>query len=100
MADLFIDADVVRRSRGRLQSITEMLDGPCRAMGSMPRDAVEQKRLRDKLSDFGDEWEWGIGKLGDFSGSAADALQQILDAFDEVDVELKTALDEAAEEAA
>ncbi|EFQ83721.1 hypothetical protein HMPREF0063_11384 [Aeromicrobium marinum DSM 15272] len=98
MADLFIDADVIGRTKSRLTSVTDLLDGPCRAMRDLPRDAVAQARLRDKLGEFGDEWEWGIGKLGEFSGAASDGLGQILEAFSEAEDELKAVLDEAGEQ--
>lgn len=57
-------------------------------MADLPSDAAGHDDLRSKLREFGDEWDYGIGKLGDFSGGAADALKTIKDTFQDLDSEL------------
>lgn len=96
MADLYIDGAVLARTRARLRSIEDLLSRPCREMGVLPSEAVGQETLRAKLRDFGDEWSYGIGKLGEFSAAASEALTQVERAFRDADEELKAALDKAA----
>ena len=88
MADLFIDFDALDRVRTNLKGVEDLLKGPCKGMADLPSDAAGHDDLRDKLRDFGDEWDYGIGKLGDFSGGAADALTSIRDTFSSLDDEL------------
>jgi hypothetical protein len=40
MADLYIDMNVLRRTRSSLTRITELLDEPCRAMRTLPSQAA------------------------------------------------------------
>lgn len=96
MADLYIDGAVLARTRDQLRSIEDLLRRPCREMAALPSEAVAQGVLRARLREFGDEWSYGIGKLGDFSVAAADALDQVKQAFQDVDNELASALGEAA----
>lgn len=65
-------------------------------MGALPSEAVAQEVLRAKLREFGDEWSYGIGKLGEFSAAASEALDQVQQAFRDVEDELAAALDETA----
>jgi hypothetical protein len=64
-------------------------------MAALPSEAVAQECLRARLREFGDEWSYGIGKLGEFSAAASEALNHVGQAFHDVDNELATALDEA-----
>lgn len=96
MADLYLDGAVLARTRDRLRSIEDLLRRPCREMGALPSEAVAQEVLRAKLREFGDEWSYGIGKLGEFSAVASEALGQVEQAFRDVEDELAAALDEAA----
>ena len=81
MANLCIDFDALERVRANLADVEDLLKGPCRGMADLPSDAAGHDDLRTKLRDFGDEWDYGIGKLGDFTGGAADALTTIKDTF-------------------
>ena len=88
MADLCIDFDTLERVRANLADVEDLLKGPCKGMADLPADAAGHDDLRSKLREFGDEWDYGIGKLGDFSGGAADALKTIKDTFQDLDREL------------
>jgi hypothetical protein len=88
VADIYIDMGALDRTRDNLSNVEDLLRGPCRTMASLPCEAAGQPVLRDRLSEFGDEWDYGIGKLGDFSGAAVDALATIKDAFLELDAQL------------
>jgi len=96
VADLYIDGAVLARTRDRLRSVEDLLTRPCREMSALPSEAVAQETLRAKLRDFGDEWSYGIGKLGEFSAAASEALNQVEQAFRGTDDELAAALDKAA----
>lgn len=93
MVDLFVDWDVLARSRERLRSIEDLLSQPCRELAALPTEAVAQDDLRDKMQEFGDEWSYGIGKLGEYSGSAVEALEQIRDAFESLDDDLTKSIE-------
>lgn len=95
MPDLYIDGAVLARTRDRLRSIENLLTRPCREMAALPSEAVAQECLRVRLREFGDEWSYGIGKLGEFSAAASEALNQVERAFHEVEDKLAAMLDEA-----
>ncbi len=99
MADLFIDAAALARTQDRLRAVEDLLTRPSREMGALPSEAVGQEILRSKLRDFGDEWSYGIGKLGEFSVGAAEAIAQVQEAFRSLDDELKATLDQARNQA-
>lgn len=88
MADLCIDFDALERVRTNLTNVEDLLKGPCKGMADLPSDAAGHDDLRSRLREFGDEWDYGIGKLGDFSGGAADALNTIKETFQALDTEL------------
>ena len=96
MADLYIDGAVLARTRDQLRSIEDLLTHPCREMGALLSEAVAQDALRARLREFGDEWSYGIGKLGEFSAVASEALGQVEQAFRNVDDQLAAALHQAA----
>jgi hypothetical protein len=98
MADLCIDFDVLERVRGNLADVEDLLKGPCRGMADLPADAAGHDDLRSRLREFGDEWDYGIGKLGEFSGGAADALATIRDTFRQLDDELAAVFDADAQQ--
>ncbi len=95
MGDLFIDFSTLRRVRRDLDDVESLLSGPCRGMAELPADAAGHAQLRDRLREFGDEWDYGIAKLGDFSKGAAEALDHIETTFTELDQELSKSFDEA-----
>jgi len=94
MADLCIDFDVLDRVRRNLVDVEDLLKGPCKGMADLPSDAAGHDDLSSKLREFGDEWDYGIGKLGDFSGGAADALTTICSTFRDLDDELGKVFDQ------
>ena len=97
MADLYVDFDALLRSRRTIQDIEEILGRSCRAMRDLPAEAAGIARLTSRLRDFGDEWDYGIGKLGEFSGSCGDALQSTVEAFSELDEELAKTFEQEAQ---
>lgn len=94
MADLCIDFDALERVRSKLADVEDLLKGPCKGMSDLPAEAAGHDDLRSRLRDFGDEWDYGIGKLGEFSGGAVDALATIKATFQELDTELAKAFDD------
>ncbi len=92
MVDLFIDLSALARTRGDLLDISDLMKSPLSTMSDLASSATSHDRLRGRLRDFGDEWDYGIGKLSDYSGSAAEALQKIGDTFEGLDEELRSAL--------
>lgn len=94
MADLCIDFDALQRVRTHLDDVSDLLKGPCKGMADLPADAAGHDDLRSKLRDFGDEWDFGIGKLAEFSGGAAEALTTITDTFQQLDSELAKAFEQ------
>lgn len=65
-------------------------------MAVLPSEAVAQDVLRSRLQEFGDEWAYGITKLGEFSAAAGEALTQVDRAFQKADQELSSALEQAS----
>ena len=92
MADLCIDFDALNRTRGNLADVESLLRGPCSGMADLPAEAAGHEVLRERLHDFGDEWDYGIGKLGEFSSGVVDALTSIESTFRQLDTELAEAL--------
>lgn len=93
MADLHIDMAALRRTQSQLSRITDLLDSPRRAMSGLPSDAASNAELRSKLDEFSSEWEYGIGKLGEFSQAGAEALAKIEETFSDLDNELAEGLE-------
>lgn len=94
-ADLYIDAAMLARVRTNFQNIETLLSTPARTMNAMTADQAGPQQLRERINQFGDDWGYGIGKLGEFSGAVVDALDAIEQAFDEADTNLADALNEA-----
>ncbi|MGH3383079.1 MAG: hypothetical protein ACRDO1_00730 [Nocardioidaceae bacterium] len=88
MADIYIDFAALERTKSNLGDVEDLLSGPCKGMADLPTEAAGHEDLISKLRDFGGEWDYGIGKLGEFSGGAVDALKTIGDAFLELDKQL------------
>lgn len=86
---------MLSRVRANLASVTDLLTGPARRMAEVDGRAMGVAELEQRMDEFGEEWEYGIGKLGEFSDSAVDALDQISQAFEEADDNLANALNEA-----
>lgn len=95
MADLFIDFAELIRTRDDFGRIKDLLSHPLDTMAEKASRATEFEELRSKLADFGDEWDYGIGKLGEFSGEVSDVLDQIRTAFEDADNRLASGLEDA-----
>lgn len=88
MADLYVDFGALQRSMATIADIEQLLGRSCKAMRGLPAEAAGVERLVSRLREFGDEWDYGIGKLGEFSGSCGEALGATVEAFTELDQEL------------
>ncbi|MDT0266691.1 hypothetical protein RM844_10340 [Streptomyces sp. DSM 44915] len=94
-SDVYLDYDQLSTNRDNIRNIANLLRGPCQSMANVNGAEMGVHRLERKMDDFGDEWEYGIGKLAEFSDAAADALDEVLAGFREVDEELSRAFQEA-----
>lgn len=92
MADLFVDGGALERMRADLLRIQELLERPGRELTHLEPGSVGGRHLTARLTDFADEWSYGIGKLSGLSRDAAEALTQVQARFREVDDALTTAL--------
>ena len=92
MSDLYIDGAVLARVRSDLLGIRDLLEQPAREMREVSGAAMGAPALARRMDEFGDEWAYGIGKLGGFAADAAEALDRISAAFREADVSLGEAL--------
>lgn len=88
MRDLYVDYEAVEETRHRLADIAETLRGPSRELVDLPSSAVGHESLRSALADFGDGWEFGIGKLAEFADRAAQALDGVVSAFTDLDQQM------------
>lgn len=94
MADLYIDGEALAATKSNLSDIEDLLKGPCNKMSDLPVEAAGHEELKGRLNEFGDQWDYGIGKLGDFSGACVDALTTIGDTFSGLDDELAKCFDQ------
>lgn len=97
MPDIYIDFDALRRTRTAVADMEGLLHGPCRAMRSLPAEAAGDRALVDRLREFGDQWDYGIRKLGEFSAACVEALTGVEEAFTRLDADLASALETASE---
>jgi hypothetical protein len=95
MADIYIDMGALATTKANLGNVEDLLRGPCHGMADLPSEAAGHADLESALEDFGSDWDYGIGKLGEFSGAAVDALGAIGDAFTELDEQLRASFDQA-----
>ncbi|MDT0269158.1 hypothetical protein RM844_22995 [Streptomyces sp. DSM 44915] len=92
--DLYLDYDLLGTNRDNIRGIAQLLEGPCRAMADVNGSDMGVDRLEQRMDDFGDEWEYGIGKLAEFSDAAATCLDEVLVAFRDIDEALASTFDE------
>lgn len=92
MADLYIDAEVLNRTRSNLMRIAEILQRPAQQLAALDEAAVGAPVLRERTAEFAEEWSYGIGQLGKFAAGAAEALTRVGDTFQAVDVALAQVL--------
>ena len=96
MSDLYIDGAVLARVRSNLANIRDLMETPAREMREVTGSAMGAQSLARRMDEFGDEWSYGIGKLGEFAGSAVEALDSVEQAFEDADTNLAQALRQAA----
>ena len=88
MADLYIDMDGLARTRDDIDRIGELMKDPVGRMSDEADIATSIDELRAKMKDFGDEWDYGIGRLTKYTKGVSDALEQIRKTFSELDQQL------------
>ncbi|GAB2759691.1 hypothetical protein [Nocardioides pakistanensis] len=88
MADLYIDLDGLARTRDSIDRVERLLREPLDTMASRASAATEIDVLRSRLAEFGEEWDYGIGRLAKYSEGVAEALEQIRRTFTELDEKL------------
>lgn len=93
MADLYIDMDALSRTRADLDRMRDLLRAPLDTMATEAGRAVQIDVLRSRLEDFGDAWEHGIKKLGEYAGGVTEALDEIERTFTELDAQLAATFD-------
>lgn len=97
MSDVYIDGAVLARVRSNLGDIRDLMQTPARRMRDVTGSAMGARDLARRMDEFGDEWAYGIEKLGGFAADAVDALDRIEQAFRDADTSLATALQQAGE---
>ncbi|MDT0343219.1 hypothetical protein [Streptomyces litchfieldiae] len=91
-SDLYLDYDNLRATRDNIRNIAELMERPCRALAEAEGSAMGVTRLVNRMDDFSDEWEYGIGQLGEFADAAANALDEVVRAFQGIDEGLEESL--------
>ena len=94
MADLYIDFDGLARTRQNLEHVKDLMQSPLDELASQAGSVTSIDHLRSRLEDFGDQWDYGIKKLGKYSEGVGEALQQIRDTFAELDDKLAEVFDQ------
>lgn len=88
MADLYIDMDALIRTRGNLDRISDLMKDPVGRMSEEASAATSIDELRSKMQEFGDEWNYGIGRLTKYTKGVGEALEQIRTTFTDLDQQL------------
>lgn len=96
MGDLYVDGAMLDRVHDHLKHMRDLLETPARKMAGVDGSAMGADQLARRMDDFGHEWHYGIGKLGEFSDGAVKALEQIKKTFEKTDTDLAKALTDAA----
>jgi hypothetical protein len=97
VSDVYIDGAVLARVRSNLGDIRDLMQTPARRMREVTGSAMGARDLARRMDEFGDEWAYGIEKLGGFAADAVDALDRIERAFRDADASLAQALQQAGE---
>lgn len=97
MADVYIDGAVLARVRANLRRVTDLAEGPGRAMAQLDAGAAGSRALVGRLQDFGQEWAYGITQIAKYADGAAEALDKLDRVFAEADRKLADALRQAAQ---
>jgi hypothetical protein len=96
-SDLYIDGEILARVRQNLRHITDILEDPMKTIREVGAEDIGVDELTGRLNEFGDEWDYGIGKINEYAGGAADTLESIEQAFTDLDLDLAEALRQARE---
>ncbi|WBB64291.1 hypothetical protein O7599_18035 [Streptomyces sp. WMMC500] len=94
MGDLYVDGEMLDRTRHDLMHIVKVLKKPGEEMEQLDGSDMGVEKLASRMDDFGDEWSYGIKQLTKFSDRAADALLEIKKSFAGLDEDLAQALRE------
>jgi hypothetical protein len=97
VSDVYIDGAVLARVRSNLGDIRDLMQTPARQMREVTGSAMGARDLARRMDEFGDEWAYGIEKLGGFAAHAVDALDRIEQGFRDADTSLAQALGQAGE---
>lgn len=93
MADLYIDMSGLARTRDSIDRVERLLREPLEVMAAKAGTATEIEALRSRLAEFGDEWDYGIGRLARYSKGVGEALEEIRRTFVELDERLAEVFD-------
>lgn len=94
MCDLYIDYDMLERTQSNLANITTILENPTDEVSYWGTDSAGVQELSDRLGEFDDEWDYGIEKIREYAGNAAEMLGNLIDAWREFDLDLAKAIRE------
>lgn len=94
MCDLYIDYDVLERTRSNLADIAGILESPTDEVANWGTRSVGVEALSDRLGEFDDEWDYGIGKIRELASGAAETLDELIRAWYDFDLDLARALRE------
>ncbi|MEF9904412.1 hypothetical protein [Streptomyces sp. P9-A2] len=97
MSDIYIDFDVLKRVRGNIERIGEIMERPGREMEEVDGASMGVDTLASRMNDFGDEWSYGVKQIKKYSGAAVKALDKMQKAFEEMDETLAKELRKARE---
>lgn len=92
MSDLRLTDAAVNALRGDLCSVADDLSTARRRLGGHDTAALGAPKLVRRLQDFADDWDYGLGKLGEQVGTATGDLDTIRRTFDAVDAQLAESL--------
>lgn len=85
MPDLYVQDAVLAELRSRLAGLCGRLEGACGGLRQVDAAGMGAVPLIERLDDFANEWNYGIGQIGKRTDGAVNALVQIGRTFDEVE---------------
>lgn len=97
--DLSINMDELRKLAEDLTAVRDEFDN-ADDNADETADATGHDELREVVNSFADEWRIRRGKMMEDLNKLTDIINQIAEAFTEVDTELAKALEEKANEKA
>jgi hypothetical protein len=98
MTDLRVDTDALRRSERAYADMAATLAAATAGMDRIGGGAVAQADLRVRLDELADAWGVGLRTLGEHASEAASALAGVADAFDSLDGDLASSLEQSGPE--